>query len=125
MRWLLLLLIVCGCASRQATLRSKMAEMVRTPIPAGGQSEALPVQPFWLIWDNHNDSETSKYIITDIWSTTNILTEFTHKLFVPQGTNRVMLMPTNYMDFFIARFAMTNVGEGLPWVFSEWNIKSP
>ncbi len=89
--------------------------MFAGPVPAGTP------QVIYLVWENHNDPAFQIYIITDIWSSTNLslgLAGFKHKLFVPPLVNSVQIMATNQQEFFIARFAETNL---LEWNYSEWS----
>ncbi len=125
-------LLLCGCVSRAKLATG--AKVKTPPLPfiknvqtaavlkgSGVESSpALPsgLKPITLTWDNPNDGGMTPFMLTDLWSTTNLLQAFTHKLFVPAFSNSVTLMPTNAAEFYICRFVLTNHGQ---LDYSEWN----
>jgi len=72
----------------------------------------------YLWWDNFNNTNDHQFIWTDIWSTTNLNVAFHPRFKAPPFTKWVEVATTNQMEFFIARFAMTN---GSAWEYSDWS----
>jgi len=72
----------------------------------------------YLVWGNSNPTNDLPFIITDIWSTTNLSVPFQPRFRLPPYTNLMAIYTTNRMELFIARFAKTNEQ---PWQWSEWS----
>jgi len=123
----LLLLLCAGCASQPTPTANKMPVRERLvasvdgivrPYPTAQPPPAIVTRPLYLTWENHNAPENLPYLVTDFWSTTNLLQSFRFKFRVPQFTNSVLMPTTNRMEFFICRFLDTRTGD-----VSEWNVK--
>lgn len=118
---LLLFLLLAGCAApRLRTVSRPVAIMPPVPQMIQGEGRAgLPASPnITLHWDNPNPPEVAKYCLTEFHSTTNLLAPFAFKVYVPAGTNSWAFLKTQSQEFFICRFAQTNV---TPWLRTEWN----
>jgi ABC-type molybdate transport system substrate-binding protein len=135
----LILLLLCGCAAPvKRVVQTPPLPMAATVAKSATVKESLQVQAaaseehmdapdwpktFWLWWDyGSNASDMIPYLLTEIYSTTNLLQAFAHYTTVPAGTNSVQIMATNQSRFFIARFVLTN-NVGLPWAYSDWSRK--
>jgi len=140
MKYLLPLLLLCGCAApvKRSVQMPPMPISMADSVVFGGDAGIMksfitesgdelfpphaPLEPktIWLVWDNRNSIESQRHMITDIWSTEDLSVPFTHFAYVPPFTNSLMVMPDKAMEFFICRFAYTNNN---PWTYSDWNVK--
>ena len=128
------LLLACvalvGCASKPIPTTQRPTQRtvnaLTPPIPntsaASGRSVAPPTikTNIALAWDNPNPPTEAKYMLTEFHSTTDISQPFKFKCYVAAGITNVTFKITNAAEFFICRFAQTNV---TPWVVSDWNTK--
>jgi len=124
MKYLLPLLLLCGCATpaKRVVQTPPLPIMMAAPVRQNEEYLDAPDWPMslWLSWDNINPTNTLQHMVTDIWSTTDLTQPFEHYLMVAPGRNSVEIKATNASRFFIARFAYTNTN---PWTYSDWSTK--
>jgi len=144
MKYLLPLLLLCGCAApvkrvvQMPPLPIAMADSDAFGGDAGIMESITPSQAFvtesgdelfpphaplepktiWLVWDNTNSIESQRHMLTEIYSTQSLNESFKHYAYVPPFTNSMLLVTDKPMEFFICRFVWTNAPN---WIYSEWN----
>lgn len=126
--------LLAGCASKPITAKSAIGQPIEEIKTSRAEAQSLLVYPnaistnrpgiqrtnISLAWDNPNPASEAKYMLTEFHSKTDLRQPFAFKCYVAAGVTNVTFKITNAAEFFICRFAQTNV---TPWVVSDWNTK--
>ncbi len=131
--------LLAGCASKpvpttQPKSKSAIGQRIEEIKTSRAEAQSLLVYPnatstnrpgiqrtnISLAWDNPNPLSESKYMLTEFHSATNAIGPFKFKAYVAAGITNVTFKITNAAEFFICRFAQTNI---TPWLVSDWNTK--
>ena len=120
-----------GCASKptteRPTQRTIKALTLRLPTTTTASGMATSTNHpgiqrtnLTLAWTNPNPPSDAKYMLTEFHSATDLWQPFAFKCYVAAGVTNVTFKITNAAEFFICRFAQTNI---TPWLVSDWNTK--
>jgi len=123
-----------GCVSKPVPVKSAIGQRIEEIKTSRAEAQSLLVYPnttstnrpgiqrtnISLAWDNPNPPSEAKYMLTEFHSKTDLSQPFKFKAYVAAGITNVTFKITNAAEFFICRFAQTNI---TPWVVSDWNTK--